>query len=195
MNETSQSRVSVALSQQEYTTLPVSNSRVLDSTRQEDRVITHELNHEEIASLLQEHKYSLSDIQDHDDHSVVISREDSIYAYITTVPSDFIVIPKKAYDFLTEGANGLGLSPMFIVGTSEGIYEFNLDLLNLKWERYTSDDASFDDDIAEVHISAGNRILEWYPEFSSEEEYLDTLLDSSLNSLEDVPMWEEGDEW
>ena len=195
MNETSQSRVSVALSQQEYTTLPVSNSRVLDSTRQEDRVITHELNHEEIASLLQEHKYSLSDIQDHDDHSVVISREDSIYAYITTVPSDFIVIPKKAYNFLTEGANGLGLSPMFIVGTSEGIYEFNLDLLNLKWERYTSDDASFDDDIAEVHISAGNRILEWYPEFSSEEEYLDTLLDSSLNSLEDVPMWEEGDEW
>jgi hypothetical protein len=185
----------VALSQQEYTTLPVSNSRVLDSTRQEDRVITHELNHEEIADLLQEHKYSLSDIQDHDDHSVVISREDSIYAYITTVPSDFIVIPKKAYNFLTEGANGLGLSPMFIVGTSEGIYEFNLDLLNLKWERYTSDDASFDDDIAEVHISAGNRILEWYPEFSSEEEYLDTLLDSSLNSLEDVPMWEEGDEW
>jgi hypothetical protein len=192
---TIQSSASVDLSQQEYTTLPVSNSRVLDSTRQEDRVITHELNHEEIADLLQEHKYSLSDIQDHDDHSVVISREDSIYAYITTVPSDFIVIPKKAYDFLTEGANGLGLSPMFIVGTSEGIYEFNLDLLNLKWERYTSDDASFDDDIAEVHISAGNRILEWYPEFSSEEEYLDTLLDSSLNSLEDVPMWEEGDEW
>jgi hypothetical protein len=195
MTETNQSRASVALSQQEYTTLPVSNSRVLDSTRQEDRVITHELNHEEIADLLQEHKYSLSDIQDHDDHSVVISREDSIYAYITTVPSDFIVIPKKAYNFLTEGANGLGLSPMFIVGTSEGIYEFNLELLNLKWERYTSDDASFDDDIAEVHISAGNRILEWYPEFSSEEEYLDTLLDSSLNSLEDVPMWEEGDEW
>ena len=195
MNETNQSRASVDLSQQEYTTLPVSNSRVLDSTRQEDRVITHELNHEEIADLLQEHKYSLSDIQDHDDHSVVISREDSIYAYITTVPSDFIVIPKKAYDFLTEGANGLGLSPMFIVGTSEGIYEFNLDLLNLKWERYTSDDASFDDDIAEVHISAGNRILDWYPDFSSEEEYLDTLLDSSLNSLEDVPMWEEGDEW
>jgi hypothetical protein len=195
MTETNQSRASVALSQQEYTTLPVSNSRVLDSTRQEDRVITHELNHEEIASLLQEHKYSLSDIQDHDDHSVVISREDSIYAYITTVPSDFIVIPKKAYNFLTEGANGLGLSPMFIVGTSEGIYEFNLELLNLKWERYTSDDASFDDDVAEVHISAGNRILEWYPEFSSEEEYLDTLLDSSLNSLEDVPMWEEGDEW
>jgi hypothetical protein len=192
---TIQSSASVDLSQQEYTTLPVSNSRVLDSTRQEDRVITHELNHEEIADLLQEHKYSLSDIQDHDDHSVVISREDSIYAYITTVPSDFIVIPKKAYNFLTEGANGLGLSPMFIVGTSEGIYEFNLDLLNLKWERYTSDDASFDDDIAEVHISAGNRILEWYPEFSSEEEYLDTLLDSSLNSLEDVPMWEEGDEW
>ena len=158
-------------------------------------MLTHELNHEEIASLLQEHKYSFSDIQDHADHSVVISREDSVYAYITTVPSNYIVLPKQAYDFLTEGAKGIELTPMFIVGTSEGIYEFNLELLDLKWERYTSDDASFDDDVAELHLSAGTRILDWYPEFSSEEEYLDTLLDSSLNSLEDVPMWEDGDQW
>lgn len=158
-------------------------------------MLTHELNHEEIASLLQEHKYSLSDIQDHDDHSVLISREDSVYAYIFTIPSDFMVLPKQAYTFLVEGAKGIKLTPMIIVGTAVGIYEFNLELLNLKWERYTSDDASFDDDVAEINLSAGTRILEWYPEFSSEEEYLDTLLDSSLNSLEDVPMWEEGDEW
>jgi len=158
-------------------------------------MITHELNHEEIASLLQEHKYSLSDIQDHADHSVIISREDSVYAYITTVPSNFAVIPRKAYDFLLEGSQKLGLTPMMIVGTSEGIYQFNLEILDLKWERYTSDDGDFDDDVAELHLSAGTRILDWYPEFSSEEEYLDTLLDSSLNSLEDVPMWEEGDEW
>ena len=63
-------------------------------------MLTHELNHEEVASLLQEHKYSFSDIQDHADHSVVISREDSVYAYITTVPSNYIVLPKQAYDFL-----------------------------------------------------------------------------------------------
>ena len=154
-------------------------------------MLTHELNHEEIALLLQQHKYSLSDVQqDHHDHSVIIGREDSIYAYITTVPSDYIVLPKRAYNFLTEGAKGLELTPMFIVGTNEGIYEFNLELLKLKWERYTSDDGSFDDDVAEISLSAGTRILEWYPEFASEEEYLDSLMGDAEPS-----QWDESDTW
>lgn len=153
-------------------------------------MITYELNHEEIASLLQEHKYSLSEIQDHHDHSVIISREDSVYAYIFTIPSDFIVLPKQAYTFLSEGAKRIELTPMIIVGTAVGIYQFNLELLDLKWERYTSDDGSFDDDVAEINISAGTRILEWYPDFASEEEYLDSLMGDAEPS-----QWDESDTW
>lgn len=153
-------------------------------------MITHELNHEEIASLLQEHKYSLSEIQDHLDHSVIISREDSVYAYIFTVPSNLIVLPKQDYTFLLEGAKGIGLTPMIIVGTPAGVYEFNLELLDLKWEQYTSDDGSFNDEVAEIKLSAGIRILDWYPDFSNEEEYLDSLMGDAEPSA-----WAEGDEW
>jgi hypothetical protein len=153
-------------------------------------MITHELNHEEIASLLQEQKYSLSEIQDHLDHSVVISREDSVYAYIFTVPSEVVVIAKRDYTFLLDGAKGIELTPMMIVGTPVGIYEFNLELLDLKWERYDSDDGSFDDEVAEIKLSSGIRILEWYPDFSSEEEYLDSLMGDAEPS-----QWDEGDEW
>ena len=153
-------------------------------------MITHQLNHEEIASLLQEHKYSFSDIQDYEDHSVLINREDSVYAYLTTVPSNYIVLPKRAYVSIMEGAKGLDYAPIFIVGTEDGIYQFNLELLNLKWERYTSDDGSFDDDVSELHLSAGTRILEWYPDFSTEEEYLDSLMNDAEPS-----QWDESDTW
>lgn len=153
-------------------------------------MITHQLNHEEIASLLEERKYSLSEIEDYEDHSILINRDDSVYAYVVSVPSTYIVLPKRAYDSIMGGAKGLDYAPIFIVGTSDGIYQFNLELLNLKWERYTSDDGSFDDNVAELHISAGTRILDWYPDFASEEEYLDSLMSDAEPS-----QWDESDTW
>jgi hypothetical protein len=139
-------------------------------------MITHQLTHEEILNMLEEHKYSFSDTEVYYDHSILINREDSIYAYITTVPSDYVVLPKRAYDSIMGGAKGLDYTPMFFVGTSDGIYAFNLELLKLEFERYTSDDGSFDDDVAELNLSSGTRVLEWYPDFPSEEAYVDTLM-------------------
>jgi hypothetical protein len=153
-------------------------------------MITHQLNHEEILNLLEEQKYSFSDTEVYDDHSILINREDSVYAYITTVPSDYVVIPKRAYDSIIGGARGLDYTPMYFVGTSAGIYAFNLELLKLDFERYTSDDGSFDDDIAELSLTAGSRILEWYPDFKSEEEYLDSLMGDAEPS-----QWDESDTW
>ena len=74
-------------------------------------------------------------------------------------------------------------------------FQFSLELLNPKFEDYVDHDAGTDIKVAELNTHSAVQILDWYPEFSSQEEYLDTLLDASMDKLEDVPMWEEGDEW
>jgi hypothetical protein len=74
--------VSVALSQQEYTTLPVSNSRVLDSTRLEDRVITHELNAEEVSNLIKVHLCDDLDITIEKDYTLIRSDDDKFFGMV-----------------------------------------------------------------------------------------------------------------
>lgn len=154
-------------------------------------MITHQLNHEELVDLLQEHKFSFSDIQDYEDHSVIINHEDAMYAYVSTVPSDYVVIGNRAYDAIMEDSKRLDYTPMFIVGTSEGIYSFNLELIKLKFEPYSDPEAGFAEKVAELPLSSGTRLLEWYPDFSNEAEYLDALM--SDNS--DIRVWDDGDSW
>jgi len=189
------SRVSVALSQQEYTTPPVSNSRVRVSTRQEDRVITHQLNAEEFSKLIKENIYEDLDITNVDEYSVIRSDRDEVYAMAKSYPTDDIMISEEEYNKIMLGAKSSYYSALFFAITPSGAYQFALELINLKFENYVDHDAGIDTNVAELNPTAGVEILEWYPEFDSHEEYLDTLLDASMDKLEDVPMWEEGDEW
>ena len=195
MSEMNLSRVSVALSQQEYTTPPESNSRVLGSTRLEDRVITHQLNAEEISNLIKEEIYLDLDITNDTEYSVVRSDGDEVYAMVKTYSTDNIILTNQEYDKIMLGASSSDYAPLFFAATPNGIFQFSLELLNPKFEDYVDHDAGTDIKVAELNAHSAVQILDWYPEFSSQEEYLDTLLDASMDKLEDVPMWEEGDEW
>jgi len=200
MTVTNQSRVSAVSNQQEYTTPSVSNSRVLASTRQEDRVTTHKLNHEELALLIRDNMYSDLSVEPiaEKNLSIVSSHDASMFAYVTTHEDTLVVLSKDDYLDIIQGSKSFDYSPMVIAGTSEGIFAFNLELLKLGFEPYTDDNGNTYA-VAELPLNIGTQIVEWYPEFSSEEEYIDTLMsdrvEGDILELEDVPMWAEGDEW
>ena len=44
---------------------------------------------------------------------------------------------------------------------------------------------------ADLDISNGVQILEWYPEFASEDDYIDALMSNG----DDIGVWEDGDNW
>ena len=200
MTVTNQSRVSAVSNQQEYTTPLVSNSRVPDSTRQEDRVITHKLNHEELALLIRDNMYSDLSVEPIElkNLSIVSSHDASMFAYVITYVDTQVVLPKEDYLDIIHGSKSFDYSPMLIAGTPEGIFAFNLELLKVGFEPYTDDDGKTYD-VTELPLQIGTQIIEWYPEFASEEEYIDTLMsdrvEGDILTLEDAPMWAEGDEW
>jgi hypothetical protein len=65
---------------------------------------------------------------------------------------------------------------LFIAVTPEGVFQFNLSNLRLEFENYSDADAATDIKVAELDTSNGTQILEWYPEFATEDEYIDALM-------------------
>jgi hypothetical protein len=191
MNEMNLSRVSVALSQQEYTTLPVSNSRVLDSTRLEDRVITHELNAEEVSNLIKAHLCEDLDITNERDYTVIRSDDDKFFGMVKTFQVGNIVLTEEEHDKIIMGASSSDYSSLFIAVTPEGVFQFNLSLLRLDFQAYTNQDKAESFNAADLDVSNGVQILEWYPEFASEDDYIDALMSNG----DEIGVWEEGDEW
>jgi hypothetical protein len=198
MSVTNQSRVSADSTQLEYTTQSVSNSKAPAFTRQEDKVITHRLNHEELALLIRDNLYQDLSIEPITEQnlSIVSSHDASIFAYLKVYEDTLVMLPKETYKDIIQGSKSFDYSPMVIAGTPEGIFAFNLELLKIGFEPYTDDNGNTYD-VAELPLNIGTQIMEWYPEFASEEEYIDTLMSDRVESdtLEDVPMWEDGDEW
>jgi hypothetical protein len=190
MNETIQSRASVALSQQEYTTLPVSNSRVRVSIRQEDRVITHQLNAEEVSNLIKSHLCDDLEIDNDRNYSLVRSREDNFYGMVKTFPNANVVITKAEHDDIITTASSEELSSLFIAVTPEGVFQFNLSMLRLEFEDYTDVDSGTDIKVADLDVSNGTQILEWYPEFATEDDYIDALMSNG-----DSHGYDESDTW
>jgi hypothetical protein len=198
MTVMNQSRASVDFIQLEYTTQSVSNSKAPAFTRQEDKVITHRLNHEELALLIRDNLYQDLSIEPITEQnlSIVSSHDASIFAYLKVYEDTLVMLPKETYKDIIQGSKSFDYSPMVIAGTPEGIFAFNLELLKIGFEPYTDDNGNTYD-VAELPLNIGTQIMEWYPEFASEEEYIDTLMSDRVESdtLEDVPMWEDGDEW
>lgn len=161
---------------------------------------THKLNHEELALLIRDNMYSDLSVEPiaEKNLSIVSSHDASMFAYVTTHEDTLVVLSKDDYLDIIQGSKSFDYSPMVIAGTSEGIFAFNLELLKLGFEPYTDDNGNTYA-VAELPLNIGTQIIEWYPEFSSEEEYIDTLMsdrvEGDILELEDVPMWAEGDEW
>jgi hypothetical protein len=70
------------------------------------------------------------------------------------------------------------------------VFQFNLSLLRLEFENYTDHEAGIDIEVAELDESNGTQILEWYPEFASEDDYIDALMSNG-----DKIGFDESDTW
>ena len=144
-------------------------------------MITHELNTSELVNLLVDNLYEDGQVIDAGDYQEVRSNDSMAYAFVWTTPHTIVGLTKDRYDSLIEKAGTF--TPLVIVGTPEGIYEFNMDVLKVEWEPYSDGDKP-DIMVTDLALSTGKHILPFYPDFASEEEYLDTL-------MSDMP----GDDW
>jgi len=154
-------------------------------------MVTYELNLEEFESLLKDKMFPDMEIERGNSFFTFTSKQESVYGYVEITNGNTVVISKIQLNPLLDEANDKKYTPMFISATPEGVYMFNLELINYKWESYSDPDYGIDDIlISELPLSAGTRILEWYPEFASEEEYLDSLMGDAEPS-----QWDESDTW
>ena len=152
-------------------------------------MITYELSAGELKDLLLDTIYEGAVWSNHDDYYSMLSPETMTYAFVWTTPHTIVGLTKNRYDTLIEEAEPYGYTPVIIVGTPEGIYEFNMDVLKVQWEAY-SDGESPDMLVADLALSQGKHILPFYPEFASEEDYYDSLMSDATPSV-----WDEGDSW
>ena len=154
-------------------------------------MITHDLNTEEVSNLIKSHLCEDLDITNVEDYTVIRSDNDKFYGMVKVFPNDNIVITKNEHDKIMMGASSADYSALFIAVTPEGVFQFNLSLLRLEFEDYTDVDAGIDIKVADLDISNGVQILEWYPEFASEDDYIDALMSNG----DDIKVWDGGDEW
>lgn len=161
-------------------------------------MITHRLNHEELALLIRDNLYPDLSVEPIEEQnlSIVSSHEASIYAYLKVYDDTLVVLPRDTYNDIIRGSKSFDYSPIVIAGTPEGIFAYNLELLKVGFEPYTDDNGNTYD-VTELPLQIGTQIMEWYPEFASEEEYIDTLMSDRVEgdtlTLEDAPMWDEVD--
>lgn len=143
-------------------------------------MITHALNAEEVSNLIREHLCDdLTTINADNNIAIVRSDKDKFVGQIVAFPvSDgtITIVKDDGFNQMTELATELDYSTLFIAVTSEGVFQFNLSLLRLDFETYADHSAGFEVSVAQADVSNGVQILEWYPEFASEDEYIDALM-------------------
>lgn len=158
-------------------------------------MITYELTIEELVDMVVGYLYEDGEIERKDDKGdgmfcySVHSPETMTHAYVWTVPNNVISLTLDRYESLMKAAAPSGYTPLVIVGTPEGIYEFNMDTYKPEFELFTDGDKP-DISVADLPIGKGKQILEFYPEFSSQEEYLDSLMSDAEPSA-----WDESETW
>jgi hypothetical protein len=160
-------------------------------------MITYDLNAEDVANLIKAHLCDDLDITAVNEYALIRSDSEKFYGMVRVFAIGQVSITGEEHKKLTMGASSYDYTSVYIAVTPEGVFQFNLSELRLEFENYVDHYAAIDTDIADLDISNGTQILEWYPEFSSEDEYIDALMSAGtdIDTLEDVPMWEEGDEW
>lgn len=150
-------------------------------------MITHELNTDELVNLLVDNLYEDAYVRDAGEYQEIRSDSAMAHAFVWTTPHTIVGLTKDRYDNLIEHA--ASYTPLVIVGTPEGIYEFNMDIAKVEWELYSDGDRP-DVLVTDLALSTAKNILPFYPEFSSQEEYLDSLMGDAEPS-----MYNEDDTW
>ena len=150
-------------------------------------MITHELNTDELVNLLVDNLYEDGRVSNAGEYQEVRSDSAMAHAFVWTTPHTVVGLTKDRYDNLIQNAGTY--TPLVVVSTPEGIYEFNMDILKLEWEPYSDGDKP-DILVTDLALSTGKHILPFYPEFSTEEDYLDSLMGDAEPS-----MYDESDTW
>jgi hypothetical protein len=151
------------------------SSRELGSTQQEDNVLTlDELTNDELFALVKANLYEDSTTCPNTD-SHYISEEYGLYFQVRCRVEhyDTVMLDKAGYELLIQNANAKGLVPLYICSTPVGIWEFNLALVK----------PTLDKSLAYLEIDKGKPILQWYPEYSSEDEYSYHALDDEQENM------------
>lgn len=153
-------------------------------------MITYDLSLDELTNLLLDSKYEDGDVDTRmDGYASLRSPSAMAHALVWTQPNSIIGFDINRYEELMSKAAPSGYTPLFIVGTPDGIFEFNMDIIKPQFELYSDGDKP-DVLVADIPITKGKRILEFWPEFASEEDYLDSLMSDAEPSI-----WDEGDSW
>ncbi len=148
-------------------------------------MITYELNTEDVANLIKVHLCEDLKITDESYYTLISSDKDKFLGMIIGFKAGIPVLTEPEYDKIIMNANALDYTPLFIAVTESGIYRYSLNLIDLKFEEYTDSNGVLSFKIADMDPLSGVRMFEWYPDFSSEDEYLDTLMADNLPSDEE----------
>ena len=153
-------------------------------------MITYNLNTEDVSNLIKAHLCDDLQITNLDGYSVISSDSDKLYGYVIAFTEGQPVITKEDYDNILTNASSSESTPLFIAATPDGVFQYDLSLLKLGFENYADHSAGIDVDVADLDISIGAQILEWYPEFASEDEYVDALMSGG-----DAIGYDESESW
>lgn len=97
---------------------------------------------------------------------------------------DDLMIEKIKYDRLKNWADTMGMIPLYICSTPNGVWEFNLDVLDIKWEDRSDLPATTQFDNKErvskvvgyLPIKRGKNLFPDYPYMFNEDELIDALM-------------------
>lgn len=144
-------------------------------------MITYDLNHEDVANLIQAHLCDDLYINTEKDYSIIRSESEKFFGMVKVFGDGVTVITEDDFRKISMGATAHDYTSLFVAVTPRGIFQYNLSLIRPEFETYSDADTG-DIKVADLSESSAVQILEWYPEFSSEDEYLDTLMADNPSS-------------
>lgn len=127
-----------------------------------------DLSSDELMSLVKEHLYQdLAPV--HNILDTFVSERFKIVATIKAYPTydKRVSFPSQRYLDLMDWAEAAGREPLWIIANPLGIFEFNLDLIR----------PTINNGVATIVTDKGSPILTWYPEFDSEDEWVNAAME------------------
>ena len=154
------------------------------------------MNEEQLFSMLRDEYYpDLSMVSNEYSNFDCVSEREDLYIELKCRHThyDDLLIEKYKYDAVIEQANMSGKTPMYICSTPEGIWEFNLDTLKIKWEDKDNlpKTTEFEDTekvvktVGFLPVSKGKKL---FAEFYDDEEIENFAMNDSEDSL-----WSDGE--
>ena len=143
-----------------------------------------QLTEQSLYELLRDNMYEDLVRVSNDEYSVndCWSQEHGVYIELKCRRAHYpaLMLEKLKYDRLVDEANKIGMLPLYVCSTPQGVYQFNLDLIPIKWEEMDNLPATTEfanqervtKTVAMLSLDLATPILVWYPEYNSEYEYM-----------------------